>query len=321
MRADGLPQFVTGTCQAGDRQGREPRLEQNLDQLESRQRRVAGRFEQHCVPRGQRRPNLVRHQVEREVERGNGGHDATWNPQREAQPAGTRRGPVEGHHFAAEAAGLVGRVIERLAGAGRLESSFRQDLAFFLADDLGQFRLAVVQQLHRPAENRAAFTAREGPHLAGPLAQRLDGEGDIVPRGLRDRVEHLSIEGADHLDLSGTLLPGATQVEQHRSNSGCSRSLVVVNDQAVSVCPSGGWGWGSAGNLRPAFPAARSASPSGEPGEPKRLRPPSRDGCLSSDAAGGEHSHTLRREKAPKRRTVRACCALAPPGCGLGGRA
>ncbi len=60
---------------------------------------LAGRLEHHGAPGGDRRADLVHHQVEGEVERGDGADNADGNPQGEAELALTGRDRVEGDHL------------------------------------------------------------------------------------------------------------------------------------------------------------------------------------------------------------------------------
>ncbi|MNI55332.1 hypothetical protein D3C73_1102770 [compost metagenome] len=101
-----------------DQPTRNPRLEHQLEQTRRRQRRGDRRLEHHGVARSQGGRDLVRHHVQRRVERA----DAPDHPPRRAQGIGhaprlTGRA-LDRHDLAGQAPTLLGRHTERLGGAG-----------------------------------------------------------------------------------------------------------------------------------------------------------------------------------------------------------
>ena len=70
VRAEQVAQLAARAGEALDPLGGQPRLEQDLGELEGRQRRVGGRLHDDGVAGGQRGPDLVADEIQREVERG-----------------------------------------------------------------------------------------------------------------------------------------------------------------------------------------------------------------------------------------------------------
>ena len=111
---------------------RQPRLDQDLGQLQRRDRRLPGGLEDDRVAGGDRRPELVGDEVEREVEGADRADDAVGDAQHHAELAGARRGGLHRHRAAGQLArldrgegqrvdaalGLDRRRLQRLAGLG-----------------------------------------------------------------------------------------------------------------------------------------------------------------------------------------------------------
>ena len=122
----------TVTLDQGDRVRRQPARQQCLDQALPHQRRELGRFEQHGIARGERRPEFARRDVEREVPRRDRADDADRLAQRVHQVWAVRRDsvtPVDAGRFAGVEAQVGRRTADLHGGLG--------DGLALLADELG----------------------------------------------------------------------------------------------------------------------------------------------------------------------------------------
>ena len=129
--------------------GRQAGLGEQFGEAERRERRGGRRLEHDGVAAGQRRRDLVRHQVEREVERRDGGDHAARLADGPAEAVLAAGVGVHLHQVAGGALGLLGgpaegggaaprldaRVLERLAALGRDEA---RDLLGVLLDEVGR---------------------------------------------------------------------------------------------------------------------------------------------------------------------------------------
>ena len=180
VRGDGVADGGTGTGEDTDRFGWKADLQQNLNELDRRQRRVARRFDDDGVAGSQRRSHLVAHKIQREVERRDGDDDAAGYAQREAELASTVRGRTQIEGLAGEPLGLFGRQGDRLRRATRLAEALSQNLALFQRDRTAQVLLAFVHQPRRPIEQLVALVGRHLAHNLGAFRRGGDGVRDVL---------------------------------------------------------------------------------------------------------------------------------------------
>ena len=207
--ANRLADFRTPSGDARDRLRRQPRCKQDFDQLQGRQRRVAGRFDDHRIAGRDGRADFVRHQIERKVKGRDGRHDAARDAQREPEfpcGAGSR---VEGDDFGIEPFGFVGRDVDRFSCPAGFEHSFGENLPFFGADRASQLFLPFEHQTGGPAEDLAALIGRHTAHGGRPARERGEGLVDIGSSRLGNGVDDGPIERIGHRDFFGTILPFA----------------------------------------------------------------------------------------------------------------
>ena len=165
-RAEG--RAVAGEALQAER--RQARLEEDLGQLQGRQRGGRGGLEDDRVARRQRGRDLVQGEQHREVERGDRDHHAARHAQRQAELAGAVGRGVERQHLAAQ----LGALERRPAGSGRDSGRPRR----------GPRRAAF------PARSRACGRRRRPAARAGPrpfAGSRCAGRPSARPSAWRPR--------------------------------------------------------------------------------------------------------------------------------------
>ena len=207
--------LAAGTSQAGQGLGRRSRFQQNLHQLEGRQRSVGGRLDHHGVAAGQSGSHLVADQVQRKVERGDGRHHAAGHPQSEAQAAGAAGSRVQGEHLAGDPLGLLSREPDDLGRPHRFDPGLRQDLALLGTDGPGQFLGPLVHDVRRPGQDSRPVVGRHAPHHAGPLDGAGQGCIHVGGAGLGNGVHYRVVVRIPDFDHLGRLGPLALHEHSH----------------------------------------------------------------------------------------------------------
>ena len=171
----GLAQFRAAGGDGDHRLG-QPGLNQIRDQFDGRQRRQLRRFENHRVAAGNGRTELVRHQIQWIVVRG----DRDDQAQRLAgEPALARLGAligIERHHFPGIAPGLFGRKFEGVDAAFELFFRLFEGLAGFVDNQPGKCRGIAFDVQGGLFENACPTMTRQcgaGLRTAATLHQQL----------------------------------------------------------------------------------------------------------------------------------------------------
>jgi 3-hydroxybutyryl-CoA dehydrogenase len=180
----------------------------------------------------------VRHQVEREVERGNRANDADRHPRREGQLALACGRGFHRHHLAGEAPRLdCGHRVGRDRALG-LDTRRFQRLARLGRDRARDLVAALCEQLGDAVEDRRAAVGRERAFHGA------DGGVDGAPRVLRararDAADHVArVRGADLVPFAG-LDPFAVEQQpafgDRESHGGYSTTSRAVRAAAFHSC-------------------------------------------------------------------------------------
>ncbi len=140
------PSRTAAAGEAIDCLRRQTGFQQDFDELQTRERSVAGGLEHHGVAGGQRRADFVAGQIERKVERRDGHHHAAGHAQREAEFSLPVGGAVQRQHFAADAFGLFGRKFDRFDGPRGFGGGFLMVLPSSEAEGARQIVATLVHQ-------------------------------------------------------------------------------------------------------------------------------------------------------------------------------
>ena len=174
------------------------RLEQDLGQLERRDRRLPGGLEDDRVAGGDRRPELVGDEVEREVEGADRADHAVGDPQHHAELAGAGRGGLHRHRAAGQLARLDRGEGEGLDAAAGLDGRRLQRLAGLGGDRQRQVLGPLGGELGGAVEHRGPLVLGEVAGLEG-LLRRADGAVDERRVALGDPADDGPVVGAQDL--------------------------------------------------------------------------------------------------------------------------
>ena len=182
---------------------RQARLEQHLGQLQRRDRRLAGRLQHDRVAGGDRRPQLVGDQVEREVEGADRADHAVGDAQHHPELAHAGGRGLHRHRAAGQLARLDGGEGEGVDAARRLRPGGLQRLARLGGDRQGEVVEPLADQLRGPVEHRGARVLGEVRALEGRL-RRPRGAIDQRRVALGDPPHDRPVVGAaDLVPLAG----------------------------------------------------------------------------------------------------------------------
>ena len=214
--------------------GRQVGLGQELPQQQRGQRGRRGRLEHDRRADRDRRGDLVRHQVEREVERADAEHRPLRHRVDQRQPAGRGRVGVEALEVAGEPAGLLGRPAERRHRPADLAAGPLQRLAVLAGDQPGDLLgpLASSRRLTWSSAAagrwRAAAAASWRPAAAAATASSTCAGVALAvcrPRGRRT--------GGDHDDV----VAGRRPCRRCRTGSRPSAYAVAGRSRRGNSCP------------------------------------------------------------------------------------
>ena len=175
-------------------------VEQHPRERDRRQRSLARGLQHDRAPGRDRGRELVRDEVEREVERADRADHADRHPQRERELAFAGRARVHRHHVAGQRARRDRRERERRDRALRLDAGGLDRLRRLGRDDprevFGAFRRGVCAARSRIS---ARFHAASGPGVERGLggAHRVV---DLLGPARRDPAEELAVVRRAHLD-------------------------------------------------------------------------------------------------------------------------
>ncbi len=178
-----LPTFEPGPGIDAQPALRQAGLDQDLGQLQRRDRRLAGGLEDDRVAGGDRRPELVGDEVEREVEGADRADDAVGDAQHHAELAGARRRGLHRHRAAGQLAGLGRGEGQGADAAFRLDRRGLDRLAGLGGDRLRQVIDPLGDQVGGAVQHRGALVLGE---IGGRerLVRGLDRPLDQSPRRL-----------------------------------------------------------------------------------------------------------------------------------------
>ena len=205
--------------QRADALRRQPGLQQDLRELERRQRGVGRRLDDHGIAAGDGRADLVADEVQREVERRDGDDDPARHPQRDAELPLAGRHRVERHRLAVQPAGRLGRLVQGVDRAGGLQPALGQDLALLERDRAAELLHPGREEIGGLAEDGRPLVGREPGHRAGAPLGGLQRALDVAAIGARHGVDHRVVVGVADLDRLGLVDPLTGHVHLHVSTS------------------------------------------------------------------------------------------------------
>jgi hypothetical protein len=192
---------VTAAGQDGEGALRKIGLGEDLADQERPHRREAGRLEDEGTAHGERRRDLVRGQIQGEVEGRDERAGADRNPPPQTSVAACARRDVQGHDLAHHAHRLLGGDAEGVDQAAHLAPAVPDGLAGLDAEREGQLLGTGLETAHAVLENRLALVGGQLPHgrrrPAGRGDRGVDGPG--VCNG--DAGRHLPTELVPHLEV------------------------------------------------------------------------------------------------------------------------
>jgi hypothetical protein len=146
---------------------------QDLGQEQGRGGRLGGRLAHHRTARGHGWRELVGHEVEREVERGDGQHRPHRHPADERCATGGRRVARQVRGLDFRVSGDERRFGQAVRAAIGLDPGEENGLAGLLADDPGQFLATFADPGRGALEDRATAGRAESCHGEGGVLRRL----------------------------------------------------------------------------------------------------------------------------------------------------
>ena len=194
----------------------QPGIEQRSRQQQSRQRRLPRGLQNDGVAGSERRPDLVRHEQRREVERRDRDNDAAGLADGERQLARAVRRRVDRDGLAVHTRALGRARAQQRSDPGRLTARLDQRLADLGCDRAGELLDVGIEQIGGATEDLRALPGRELSHHARSLDGRRDGELGVVTLGDRHDADDLPVERAPDLFLAVPRLPLASDVHHAR---------------------------------------------------------------------------------------------------------
>jgi hypothetical protein len=195
------------------RKATQPGLAQHLDEAQTGQRRGLGRLDDHRAAGGDGRPDLMRDQIERVVEGGDGDHHADRLRRGESEAVGAGSAEVHRDDLTLLRAQLLHRDAHRVDGARHLHPGVEQRLAAFARRFQRQGFGAGAHQAGGSLEDFDASGQRQ-PGVA--VAVQLVRDGQRMPDGggvgRRHGGDGLAVERREHRDIRC----GAGRIRHHQ---------------------------------------------------------------------------------------------------------
>ena len=192
-------------------------LGEELGQAERADRRGGRRLHHDGRADAERRSDLVRHQVQREVERGDAEHRTDREPAQQAHPRSQRCLGVETHHLVVPVPDHLGGPPERGDRPRGLDRRPFERLAALTRDQLRVLVDRLGQALGDVIERLGSHMDRE---VLGRLERLVRGGRSLLDVGVRgdaDLVDHAVVERA--LDLERALARPPVPVHQEGSRA------------------------------------------------------------------------------------------------------
>ncbi len=142
---------------------RPARLLNRLCQQQSSQWSLRRGFEHERTPSGDRRCNLMSHQIQREIEWSDPGNRSQREAAHNAPASGSKFLPVERQVLAVNPSALLGGNIKGEDGALDFSPCSLDRLSRFLRHGAGKFLFALRDVLRNPAQHALALESREPP--------------------------------------------------------------------------------------------------------------------------------------------------------------
>ena len=212
---DGVANLRAGAGDGLDGFFRQAGFQQDLGEFQGRQRSVAGRLEDDGVAGGQGRPHLVAHQVQREVERRDGGHDAHGHADGEPELADHAGSGVQRHGLAVQSLGFLGGQRDGLDGALHFATALSNDFAFLAGDGLGQVVGPFVHQVGGALQDAVTAVRRQLGHDSGAPGRAGDGSLNVGGGAPRHGVKGVLVKGIDDGHLGIAVHPLAADIHLH----------------------------------------------------------------------------------------------------------
>ena len=187
--------------------GRKPGLMQRFAQHQGAERRFGIRLDNDGVAAGNGRANLVRHQVQRVIERGNGADDADGFAEIVSQAIFAARHLVEGDGFAVDAAGFFGADADGFDAAGHFFARFADGFDALLGDGARVSFVFGKQNIGCFVQNTHSLVNR---HFSGALRarnRRANGLPHIFYAGLGNKVNQAVVLRITHFKLLWAINP------------------------------------------------------------------------------------------------------------------
>lgn len=176
-------------------------VDQHLDESDGGERRLRGRLQDDRATGGDRRSDLVRHQIQREVEGCDGTDDTDRHPKGEPDLAFAGRQRIEGHDVPGEFARFSGRELKSSDRPIDLDSSRAERFGGLRGHDSREFLTSFGEHDRRAIEDGCPSMERKADRSTG----RPDRSIDVVGRAGGNGSDDGTVERVANLDdRSGT---------------------------------------------------------------------------------------------------------------------
>ena len=149
----------------------------------------------------------MRYEVERVIERGDGGDDPDRLPGVPPEPTDPAWGVVEGNRVAFEAVGLLGAQPEYLGGASDLAAGLPDGLRALARDDCGEQVGPLADDLGGAAERFTTLPERPGWAGEHRIRDCAHGMVDIIRAAVGHMADHIPGTGVANLVSQAGVTP------------------------------------------------------------------------------------------------------------------
>ena len=192
---DRLADHFAGAVHELDHLGRQPRLEQDLDEHGRRVRHVLGRLEDARVPAHQRREHLPRRDRERKVER----RDDAGDADRAAEAHRPLGAQLAGHGVAVQAAPFRRREVRGVDALLHVAARLGERLAHLARHEVGDLVLARRHQVADAPQHVAAGRRRRAAPELEAAPRRRHGPLHVLHAGEREAADDVARVGRIHV--------------------------------------------------------------------------------------------------------------------------